>query len=218
MVVVVAAEDERPGGRDQPTHPPDRRHQLGDRVLGGHRAIQQGRVQRPPLTAGQHPGLGDHRPHRLKDPLGTVGGAQPAPPQGQHRRMEALIGQRKPRRHLPGNVAGQLLCRLAVRQPLQGLQHHHGRDHIGRDRGPATTRREQVGEQLVREQLPPVVGQEAIDRTSRHQVAAQGRSVQQLDASGVSRPLHAGSLPHRPPTPWGFPDLFAQQAPSVSSC
>jgi hypothetical protein len=122
--------------------------------------------------------------------------------------MEAPIGQGQPTGHFPGDVAGQLPCRLAVRQPLQGLQHHHRGHLIGRDRRPATTRTEQVGEQLVRKQLPPVVGQKAVDRTIGHQVAAQGRSVQQLNPRGVTCPLHAGSLPHHPPRRWDLPSYL----------
>jgi hypothetical protein len=152
MIVVVGGQLQRRGGRDKPTHPPDGRHQLGDRVLGGDRVIQQGRVQPTPLAPSQHTRLGDHRPDRGNDPLGTVGGPQPAAPQGQHRRMEALVGQGQPTGDLPGDVLAQLLCRLAVRQPLQGLQHHDRGHLIGRDRGPATTRGKQVSEQLIRKQ------------------------------------------------------------------
>jgi hypothetical protein len=41
-----------------------------------------------------------------------------------------------------------------------------------------------------------------MDRTIGHQVAAQGRCIQQLNPRGVTCPLHAGSLPHHPPTRW----------------
>jgi hypothetical protein len=51
VVIVVAVQAQRRGGRVKPTHPPNRRHQLGDRVLGGDRVIQQRGVQRPPLAA-----------------------------------------------------------------------------------------------------------------------------------------------------------------------
>jgi hypothetical protein len=37
-------------------------------------------------------------------------------------------------------------------------------------------------------------------------MAAPRRRVQQLDATGVICPLHAGSLPHHPPTPWDLTD------------
>jgi hypothetical protein len=117
LVIVMSAKLQRRSGRVKPTHPPDRPNQLGDHVLGGDRVIQQGRVQRTPLAALEDPGLGDHRPHRLEDPLGTVRGPQPAAPQGQHRRMEALVGQGQPTGDLPGDVLAKLRGRLPVRQP-----------------------------------------------------------------------------------------------------
>jgi DNA invertase Pin-like site-specific DNA recombinase len=40
-----------------------------------------------------------------------------------------LIVQPQPAGHLPGDVARQRTDRLPVRQPLQGLQHHHRSDH-----------------------------------------------------------------------------------------
>ena len=209
----MCAKPQRRSGRDQPTHPPDRPNQLGDRVLGGDRVIQQGRVQRPPLAALEDPGLSDHRPHRRKDPLRLVRGPQPAAPQGQHRGVEPLISQRQPTGHLPGNVLPELAGRLAVRQSLQRLQHHDRGHLIGRDRRPATTRRKQVSEQRIREQVLAMVGQEGIHRALRDQVAAQGRRIQQLDTRGVMCPLHASSLPHRSSAAWDLHQQLAQQPP-----
>jgi hypothetical protein len=212
----MAGKLKRGGGRDQPTHSADGPNQLGHRVLGGDRIIQQRGVQRPPVPALEHSGLGDHHPHRLKDPLRPPGSPQPTAPQGQHRGMKALIGQGQPTGHLPGDVLAKLRGRLPVRQPLQRLQHHDRGHLIGRDRRSTTTRREQVSEQLVREQVRTVVGQEGIHRARIDQVAAQRRRVQQLDATGVSCPLHAGSLPRRPPASWDLRERLAQQAPSAA--
>jgi hypothetical protein len=47
-----------------------------------------------------------------------------------------------------------------------------------------------------------MVGQEGIHRALINQVAAQSRRIQQLDTTGISCPLHAGSLPHHSPTSW----------------
>jgi hypothetical protein len=116
--------------------------------------------------------------------------------------MEALVGQGQPTGDLPSEVPPKLDGRLPVRQPRQRL-HHHDRGHlVGRNQRPTTTRGEQVSEQLVREQVPAMVGQEGIPRALIDQVAAQSRRIQQLDTTGISCPLHAGSLPHHSPTSW----------------
>ena len=52
-----------------PRHPPDRRDQLGDGVLGGHRIGQDRGVHRPAPPALQDPGLLDHLPDRVVDPV-----------------------------------------------------------------------------------------------------------------------------------------------------
>jgi hypothetical protein len=149
MIVVRGAKDQHGGGRVKPTHPADGPNQLGHRVLGGDRVVQQRGIQRPPVPPSQDPGPGDHRPHRLQDPLRPVRGPKPAAPQGQHRGMKALVGQGQPASDLPSDVLPKLRGRLPVRQPLQRLQHHDRGHLIGRDRQPTTTRREQVSEQLV---------------------------------------------------------------------
>jgi hypothetical protein len=98
-------------------------------------------------------------------------------------------------------------------RPLQRLQHHHGGDDVGGDRGPTSARGEQVGEQLVGEQRPAVVGEEGVHGAVGDQVAAARLGVEKLDAGGVGHPLHARkSLQPNPPT------RIAQQAPSVLSC
>jgi hypothetical protein len=129
----MGAKDKHGGGRVKPTHPTDGPNQLGHRVLGGDRVVQQRGVQRPPLPPSQDPSLSDHHPDRLEDPLGPVGGSKPAAPQGQHRGMKALIGQAQPAGDLPGDVLAQLRGRLPIRQSLQRLQHHDRGHLISRD-------------------------------------------------------------------------------------
>jgi hypothetical protein len=87
---------------------------------------------------------------------------------------------------------------LPVRQTLQGLQHHHRRDHLGRHRGVAATLASQVGQQPGWEQLVAMVGQEGVHRALRDQVAAPGRRVQ-LVIGGMALGAHARES--APPTP-----------------
>ncbi len=54
-VIVVRAQLDLADPRDQPPHPPDRRHQLGDGVLGGDRILQDGGVQHPPTSTPSTP-------------------------------------------------------------------------------------------------------------------------------------------------------------------
>ena len=182
-----------------PADPTDRRDQLGHGVLGGDRVIEQRRVQRPAGLARQHPGRGDDLAHRLEDPLGPVAATQPRPPIGQHRVVEARRSSiAQPGRHLPADPIAQRPRRLTIRQALERLQHHHRRDHISRDRRPTPTRGEQVGEQLVREQLAAMISQERLDAALRHQLAAQRRRVQQLPSSDRSCPAPTQSSPAPP--------------------
>jgi hypothetical protein len=135
------------GRRDQPAHPADRRHQLGDGVLGGDRILQDGGVQHPTPT-GKHPGGLHHLADRLEDPPRTIRGPQARPPVHQHRGMEALIIKAQPAGDLPGDITPQRRDRLPVRQALQRLQHHDRGDHLGGHRRMPTTVTGHVGEQL----------------------------------------------------------------------
>ena len=84
------------GRGNRGTNPADHRHQLGHRVLGGHRIIEQCRVQRPTGFALQHSGLRDHLADRVEDPLRPVRVPELVAPQRQHRGMEPLVTQRQP--------------------------------------------------------------------------------------------------------------------------
>ncbi len=62
------------------------------------------------------------------------------PPHRQRRRVEPLMVDRQPARHLPPQIAAHRLHRLPVREVLQRLQHQHRGDHLGRHRRPAAAR------------------------------------------------------------------------------
>ena len=190
LVVVMSDNRDRGGCRDRPANPADHRHQLRHGVLGGHRIIEQRRVQRPAGPAGEHPGLGDDVTDGVEDPLRTITHAQLVAPQRQHRWMKPLIIEGETSRDLPAQIGAQRLRRLAVREPFQRLQHHHRGDHISGHRRTTPTRREQVGEQLVREQPAAMLREERVDGAGRHQMADQRRSVQQLPVR-IRRALHA---------------------------
>jgi hypothetical protein len=83
---------------------------------------------------------------------------------------------------------------LPVAQALQGLQHHHRGDHLGRDRRVAAALDHQVGKQLRWEQLLAVVGEEGVHRPVRDQVPRPARRVQ-LRIGWMDVGAHGGSLP-----------------------
>ncbi len=175
----------------------DRRDELGDRVLGGHGVVEEGRVERAARPAFQDTGGRHHVAHGVENAFGPLRGAQARPPIGEHAVVEALVVEGQPAGHLPADAVPQSRGRLTVREPLESLEHHDRSHHVGRDRGPATPRREEVGEHLVGEQLLAVVGQERLDRSFWHQLAAQSRSVEKLTV-GIALPLHLPILDDSP--------------------
>jgi len=142
---------------------PDRADQLGHRVLGGHRVIEHRGIQCPPRLPRQRPGLGHHRLDRPKDSVGPIRGRQPPSPVGQRGGMKRPRGHRQPARGLPAQVKRHRIHGFAIGQPPQSLQRDHTGHHIGRHTGPASTRREQIGEHLIGEQLSPMRRQERKD-------------------------------------------------------
>ncbi len=67
---------------------------------------------------------------------------------------------------LPAQVEAEPVDRLGVAQALEGLEHHDGRHHPGRDGRSSPGRLGiEIGEVVVAEELVAVVGQEAIERT-----------------------------------------------------
>jgi hypothetical protein len=67
---------------------------------------------------------------------------------GEHGRVTQRYQQRQRRTWCWSRPHSPLLA-----QALQRLQHHHGADHLARDRRVSATLARQVGEQLRREQL-----------------------------------------------------------------
>jgi hypothetical protein len=85
----------------------------------------------PAGVAQQAPGGLHDLADRLKDPPWPGRAADAASPVRQDCGMEALVVQAQPAGDLPGDVAPQRACRLAVAQALQRLQHHDAGDHLG---------------------------------------------------------------------------------------
>ena len=77
---------------------------------------------------------------------------------------------------------------------MQGLQHDHRGDHVRRDRRTTPPAREQIGEQLIGEQLPPMPGQEREHPARRQQVPGHRLHIQDL-ALRISPSLHHHIVP-----------------------
>jgi hypothetical protein len=180
--------------------PPDATPQHRDRVLGGDRVLQGRRVQDP---------LDPDQPHLTgkfagdpEDPVRVLGAAQPSAQVDQHRvgeagRLLTRDGIGHPGRIPPADVEGEPVGRLPIRQALQALQHHdHGQDR--RRHRPAPSGLEEVGEQLGREQPPPLPGQEPVHRSLGQgrltPASTNGRQLRaaQLAAKGHSRSSRSG--------------------------
>jgi hypothetical protein len=132
---------------------PDGRAQQRDGVHGGDRVIQRGGVQHPPHP--DQPGLPGRSHGDLKDPLGSGRGGQPRTHVHQHGMAEAGVVKGQPTTGiLPAGVEAERLDCLAVRQPLQPLQHHH-RGHDPRGHATPANLGEQVREQLITKQPVP---------------------------------------------------------------
>ena len=131
--------------------------------------------------------------------LRAARGGQPAPPVGQRRRVERGVGDRQPARGLPPQIERQRLDRLPVRQPVQGLQHQHRGHHLRRHTRAAPAGREQVGEQLRREQPAPVLGQEREHAARLQQMPRDRLHIQQLTLI-IRATLHPTRIPARAPT------------------
>lgn len=95
---------DRSGAGDLADHRPHGGNQLGDSVLGGHRVIEDGGVQCPPVLALQHAGGLHNLAHRLEDPVRAGRAGQATPEVGQQRRIERHIVQAEPARGLPPQV------------------------------------------------------------------------------------------------------------------
>ncbi len=112
--------------------------------------------------------------------------------------MEPLLVQGQTRCHLPADAVAKRPSGVAIGQALEGLEHHHGGDHVGGNRRSPPTRGEQVGEQLIGEQLLAMIGEERLDAALWDELAAEGRRIKQLTI-GIAVSLHAQSLAARAP-------------------
>jgi len=108
------------------------------------------------------------------------------------------VVQGQTRRHLPADPVAQGPGGVAVGQALEGLEHHHGGDHVGRNRRSPPTRGEQIGEQLIGEQRLPVIGEERLHAALWDELAAEGRRIKQLTV-GIAVSLHPQSFDARVP-------------------
>ena len=169
--IVVLALQPRPHLRLErrwagPQQPPDRASDHRDRVLGGDRVLQRGRVQHPPHP--NQPHLAGQLAGHPEDPIRIGRATQPSPQIHQHRvrkagRLLPSHGIGHPSRIPPAHIKGEPVGRLPIRQALQPLQdHHHGQDR--RRHRPPPGGPEQVREQLGWEQPGPLPGQEPVDR------------------------------------------------------
>jgi hypothetical protein len=95
-VIVVRGELDLARRHHHPPHPADRRHQLGDGVLGGDRVGQDCGVQHPPTPTLEHPGLLRHLADRLQDLPRPIRGPQPRSPGHQHRGVKPSSSSRSP--------------------------------------------------------------------------------------------------------------------------
>jgi hypothetical protein len=192
-VVVMGRHRERCGFGDEAADPADGRDELGHGVLGGHGIVEQGGVQGSAPAPGQHAGGFDDLGHRLFDALGAGASVQAGAPVGEDGEVDPGMIQRQAGGHLPSDVAAQGIGGLAVGVAFELLEHHGRGDDLGRHRGSARSRWEQVGEGLVGKQLRPVIGQEGMHRAVRHQLATECASVEQLGI-GIALALHRFSM------------------------
>ena len=80
----------------------------------------------------------------------------------------------------------------------ENAEHHHRCDHVRGRRGPATTRRKQVRERVIREQLVPVLSEKSEHRPRRQHVPSEHTDIQQLTLTIITT-LHESSLKHANP-------------------
>jgi hypothetical protein len=149
-------------------HPKDaanRRANHRHRVLRGHRIVKRRRVEHAP-TPHEPRGPG-HVENRGEDPIRILRGAQPRPHVDQHRMDKPRVVEIQPARCvLPAHVERKPVHRLAVREPLQALKHHHDRDDARRHRA-APDVPEEIGEAVVREEPMALAVEQAVDRRRR---------------------------------------------------
>jgi hypothetical protein len=104
---------------------------------------------------------------------------------------------------------------LPMAQALQGLQHHHRGDHLGRDRRVAAALPDDIGEQLRWKHLVAVIGEEGLHRPVgdqvAHQLAASNCSSAGWLVGLMPASLPAGSHQREPPERHVQPDRQHRQ-------
>lgn len=151
---------------------------------------------------GQHPGLGHHGFDRLKDPIRTLRSRQPTPPVRQRRRMESALGDRQPARRFPPQIEGDRLDSLVIGQAMQRLQSDHTGHHFSRHTRSTPTRRKQVSEHLLREQLTPMRCKKRKHTVRLQKMTGHRLGIQKLTLI-IRTTLHPLIIPKTPaqPTP-----------------
>ena len=182
------------GSGDLAGDPTDLRNQLGHGVLAGDRIIKDRRIDRATPLSGQHTRLGDDFGHRIENAVRTFAGRETTAPIRQHRGMETCLGHREPTCGFPAQIKRDRVRGLPVREVMDRLQHHHRRDHIGRNRGPATTRRKQVGKRIIGKQHMPMTGQETKHRTLGKKMPRERLDIQKLTLTIITT-LHKSMTP-----------------------
>ena len=194
--------------RHQTACPPDRRNQLGDRVLGSDRVGQDRGIHRTFAAPTQDPGLLDHLPHRLVDPMRQLRLGQSLTPIHQRRGIKSLMVQRHSGRDLPPQITPGRLSSLPIRVIMQRLQHQDRSHHRRWDRGTPLARGKQILELPVREHIQAMLGQEREHAARRHQMPDQSLRIQKLPIS-TFHTLHEPILPAQPHTPRRHTDYSA---------
>ena len=194
-LVVVGTHTHVFGSGNEPANPADGGDQLGHGVLGGNGVVEQRRVEGSFGLAFQHPGGIDDRTHRVEDPFGVFGLAQPGAPIGQDREVEPLVVERQPAGHLPADSVSQRPSGITVGESFEGLENHDRGHHVGRDRRATTTGGEQVLEHRIGKQIVTVIGQERLDTSLGNQLTTKGCGVEQLRV-GFAVSLHPPILDH----------------------
>ncbi len=179
-VVEAGGELDLAKGGDDPSHPADLGDDLGEGVLGGDCVTQDGGIERPFVPRADQSGSRHHLGHDVKDAVGGLGGGDLVPPQGEHIGGEPFVVERHSEGHLPVQVGPHLLHGLSVGEALQDLEHHDGGHPRGGYGGSPGAGGVEVGEVLICEELPAVIGEELIDRSGLEELGAEGLGVGQF--------------------------------------
>jgi hypothetical protein len=187
------------GAHDVASHATDRGDQLGHRVLGGHRVVKDRGVERAALLPGYRAGLDDDLSRDLEDPMRPLAGRQPAPPIGQHRRVERPSIEREPTRCLP--PAGSVFAFLAEHRqrlfPAEGFE-----DLFPSGRGRPSIPPDVVATVLVLQTLHNLSDREAADAVTfdlRKEMPSYRLDIEHITLT-IRASLHESSISGPQPT------------------